>query len=254
MKIISYNVNGIRAAFTKDFLGWLSVADPDIICIQESKAGNDQIDIASFERLGFHSYWHSAQRKGYSGVGIASKVKPLHVEYGCGVEDYDNEGRIIRADFEDFSVLSIYVPSASNIERLQFKLDFCEHLLEYICELRRVLPRLIITGDFNICHQEIDIHNPVGLKNCSGFLPIERDWFTRFLATCNLTDTFRFFNNESHHYSWWSYRQGSRAKNKGWRLDYIFVTAELNNSLRRAVILKEVFHSDHCPVMIETKV
>lgn len=251
MKIISYNVNGIRAAFTKDFLGWLDAASPDIICIQESKAGIDQIDVKSLENLGYHSYWHSAIRKGYSGVGIASKVAPKQVIYGCGIEQYDSEGRIIRADFEDFSVISVYVPSASNIERLDFKMQFCHDFLNYIKTLKKTIPNLIISGDFNICHKAIDIHNPEGLKNVSGFLPMEREWMTQFIEECELIDSFRFFNDQPDNYSWWSYRQNSRARNKGWRLDYHFVSHSLKEHLKRAAILKEAVHSDHCPVLVE---
>lgn len=251
MRIISYNVNGIRAAFTKDFLGWLKAADPEVICIQESKAGNDQIDVESFEQLGYHSFWHSAVKKGYSGVGIASKTAPKHVEYGCGIEHYDHEGRIIRADFENFSVLSVYVPSASNIDRLGFKLQFAEDFLVYIQNLQKQIPNLVICGDFNICHQEIDIHNPKGLKNVSGFLPIEREWMTKFLTDCHLTDSFRHLHPDKQEFSWWSYRQNARAKNLGWRLDYHFVTQPLQEKLHRALILKEAIHSDHCPVLVE---
>lgn len=251
MKIISYNVNGIRAAFTKDFLGWLDAASPDIICIQESKAGIDQIDVKSLENLGYHSYWHSAVRKGYSGVGIASKVAPKQVIYGCGIEQYDSEGRVIRADFEDFSVISVYVPSASNIERLDFKMQFCHDFLNYIKTLKKTIPNLIISGDFNICHKAIDIHNPEGLKNVSGFLPMEREWMTQFIEECELIDSFRFFNDQPDNYSWWSYRQNSRARNKGWRLDYHFVSHSLKEHLKRAAILKEAVHSDHCPVLVE---
>ncbi len=251
MKLITYNVNGIRAAFTKDFLGWLKVADPDIICIQESKAGNDQIDIESLEKIGYHSYWHSALRKGYSGVGIASKEQPKNVIYGCGIESYDNEGRIIRLDYEDYSVISVYVPSASNIERLEFKMQFCYDFLNYIKNLKNEIPNLLICGDFNICHEAIDIHDPVRLKNVSGFLPMEREWLTNFINECELIDTFRFFNDQPDNYTWWSYRQNSRAKNKGWRLDYNFATYSLKDKLTRSVILKEVVHSDHCPVLTE---
>ncbi|PTT20364.1 exodeoxyribonuclease III [Chryseobacterium sp. HMWF028] len=254
MKLITYNVNGIRAAFTKDFLGWLKAADPDIICIQESKAGNDQIDIESLEKLGYHSYWHSAVKKGYSGVGIASKIKPNHVEYGCGIESYDNEGRIIRADFDGFSAISVYVPSASNIERLDFKMQFCNDFLEYIKNLKKEIPNLIISGDFNICHEAIDIHNPEGLKNVSGFLPMEREWMTNFMNECELIDSFRFFNNDPDNYTWWSYRQNSRARNKGWRLDYNFTSYSLKDKLSRAAILKEAVHSDHCPALLELNV
>lgn len=251
MKIISYNVNGIRAAFTKDFLGWLDAASPDIICIQEIKAGIDQIDVKSLENLGYHSYWHSAIRKGYSGVGVASKVAPKQVIYGCGIEQYDSEGRVIRADFENFSVISVYVPSASNIERLDFKMQFCYDFLHYIKELKKTIPNLIISGDFNICHKAIDIHNPEGLKNTSGFLPMEREWMTQFIEECELIDSFRFFNDQPDNYSWWSYRQNSRARNKGWRLDYHFVSHPLKEHLKRAAILKEAVHSDHCPVLVE---
>lgn len=253
MKIISYNVNGIRAAFTKDFLGWLQAADPDIICVQESKAGNDQIDIESFEKLGYHSYWHSAVKKGYSGVGISSKQEPKNVAYGCGIEHYDNEGRIMRVDFEEFSVISVYVPSASNLERLDFKMQFCFDFLEYVKNLKKEIPNLVICGDFNICHHPIDIHNPVGLKNVSGFLPMEREWLTKFITEGDLIDSFRHFNEHPDQYTWWSYRQNSRERNKGWRLDYHFLTKSLEKFLQRAVILPEVRHSDHCPVMVELK-
>lgn len=251
MKIISYNVNGIRAAFTKDFLGWLNVANPDIICIQESKAGNDQIDIDSLKQLGYHSFWHSAQKKGYSGVGIASRIAPLHVEMGCGIEAYDNEGRIIRADYEDFSVISVYVPSASNPSRLQFKMEFCYDFLDYVVELKKQIPNLVVCGDFNICHQPIDIHNPKGLANVSGFLPVEREWLSRFLEEGDFIDSFRYYDGRPHQYSWWSYRAGSRERNKGWRLDYNLVSRSMEKRLKRAVILPEVKHSDHCPVLVE---
>lgn len=251
MKIISYNVNGIRAAFTKDFINWLNVANPDVICIQESKANNDQIDIDSFEKIGYNTYWFSAQKKGYSGVGIASKIEPLHVEYGCGIEKYDYEGRVIRADFDGFSVISVYVPSASNIDRLEFKMEFCYDFLAYIKELKLRIPNLIICGDYNICHEAIDIHDPVRLANVSGFLPMERDWMTKFLDQAELIDSFRHFNNQPNQYSWWSYRAASRERNKGWRIDYNMVSKSLERKMTRAVILPDVKHSDHCPVMVE---
>lgn len=251
MKIVTYNVNGIRAAFTKDFLGWLKAVNPDVICIQESKAGNDQIDIESFEKLGYHSYWNSAQRKGYSGVGIATKIKPKEVVYGMNMEKYDIEGRVIRADFDGFSVISVYVPSASNIDRLGYKMEFCVDFMNHVNKVRKNIPNLIICGDFNICHEAIDIHDPIRLKNVSGFLPMEREWMTQFMNECELIDSFRFFNNQPDHYTWWSYRQNSRARNKGWRLDYNFVTYPLKDKLSRSVILKEAVHSDHCPSMVE---
>lgn len=253
MKIISYNVNGIRAAFNKDLIGWLGHAAPDVICFQESKAQKDQIDIASFEKEGYHTYWFSAEKKGYSGVGIATKIQPKHIEYGCDMELYDKEGRVIRADFEDFSVISVYVPSATNIDRLDFKMQFCYDFLAYIKELRKTIPNLIISGDFNICHQAIDIHDPVRLKNVSGFLPIEREWMTEFIKECGLIDSFRYFNTEPNQYSWWSYRQNARANNKGWRLDYHFVSDSLESRLSRGLILSEAYHSDHCPVLVELR-
>ncbi len=251
MKIISYNVNGIRAVLNKDFTTWLQSANPDVICIQESKAMADQIDRQKFAEIGYESFWFPAQRKGYSGVGIATKVQPKNVVYGCGIEKYDCEGRIIRVDFDEFSVISVYVPSGSNIDRLGYKLEFCYDFLKYIKELEKSIPNLVISGDFNICHEAIDIHDPVRLQNVSGFLPIEREWMTNFMKECKLIDSFRFLNPNPDQYTWWSYRQNSRARNKGWRLDYHFITETLESQLKRSVILKDVIHSDHCPILIE---
>ena len=173
MKILSYNVNGIRAAIKKGFVEWLEAADPDILCIQETKAQPDQIDSAAFEALGYHCYWFSAQKKGYSGVGILSKIKPNHVEYGTGIESMDFEGRNIRLDYDEFSVMSLYLPSGTNSDRLSFKLNFMEEFLLYANQLKESFPKLVICGDYNICHEEIDIHNPKQNKNTSGFLPVE---------------------------------------------------------------------------------
>ena len=251
MRIISYNVNGIRAAFNKEFLSWVKVANPDVLCIQESKAQPEQIDIESFSQLGYHSFWHSAQKKGYSGVGIVTKHLPKHIEYGCGIEYIDFEGRVVRIDFEDFSVISVYVPSATNINRLDLKMQFCYDFLSYVKELKKSIPHLIVSGDFNICHQAIDIHDPVRLANVSGFLPMEREWLSQFIEEGNFIDSFRHFNNQPHQYSWWSYRANARANNKGWRLDYNFVSQSMEHRLQRAVILKDAFHSDHCPVLVD---
>lgn len=251
MKIISYNVNGIRAALGKDFMQWLSFANPDIIDFQEIKATQDQINTKAFEDLGYQHFWFPAERKGYSGVGIATKIQPKQVVFGMGIEKYDAEGRVIRADFEDFSVISVYVPSASNIERLDFKMEFCYDFLNYIKDLRKEIPNLIISGDFNICHQAIDIHDPVRLKNVSGFLPMEREWMSQFMQECGLLDSFRMFNNQPENYTWWSYRQNSRAKNKGWRLDYHFLADTMKERVKNALILKDAVHSDHCPILLE---
>ncbi|WP_066757154.1 exodeoxyribonuclease III [Crocinitomix algicola] len=253
-KFISYNVNGIRAALKKDWLNWLQEENPDVICLQETKANRDQVDIEEFEKAGYHSYWYSAEKKGYSGVAIFSKTKPDHVALGCGIEKYDNEGRIIRADFGDFSVLSCYFPSGSSGEERQaFKMDFLADFKVYIQELRKTRPNLLISGDINICHEAIDIHNPVSNKKSSGFLPEERQWITDFL-NLGYIDTFRTLNKEPHNYSWWTYRFGARKKNLGWRIDYHFITESLRDQLKRADILSEVVHSDHCPILVELDV
>ena len=251
MKIISYNVNGIRAALKKGFIEWLQSADPDVIAIQETKAHKDQLDLSVFEKAGYpYHYWFSAQKKGYSSVAILSKTKPNHVAYGTGIETMDFEGRNLRVDFDDISVMSLYLPSGTNEARLNFKLNYMDEFLNYVTELKQKLPNLVICGDYNICHKAIDIHDPVRLKNSSGFLPVERDWLTKFLSS-GFVDSFRELNQQQHHYTWWSYRGGSRARNKGWRLDYHMVSNSLKNNIKRAAILSEAVHSDHCPVLLE---
>ncbi len=252
-KIISYNVNGIRAAFRKGFINWLAQENPDILCIQETKAQPDQIDSAALEALGYHCYWFSAQKKGYSGVGILSKEEPKHIEYGMEIEKYDREGRMLRADFDDFSVLSIYHPSGT-IGKLRqaFKIQFLDDFRAYVNELQKQLPNLILSGDYNICRLWIDIHNPAKQLESSGFLWEERKWFDDFLKN-GFTDSFRYFNHEPHHYSWWSYRTGSRQKNLGWRIDYHITTQALENRLIAASILPDAMHSDHCPITLTLK-
>ncbi|WP_194851497.1 exodeoxyribonuclease III [Nonlabens antarcticus] len=251
MKIISYNVNGIRAAMKKDFIEWLTAADPDVLCLQEIKAMEDQIDTEAFKEAGYeYQYYFSAQKKGYSGTAIISKTKPNHVEYGTGIETMDNEGRNLRADFDGLSVMSMYLPSGTNDARLDFKFQYMDEFLDYITDLRKEIPNLIVCGDYNICHKAIDIHDPIRLKNTSGFLPEERAWFDR-LVESGFVDTFRMFSDAPDQYSWWSYRGGSRARNKGWRLDYHMVTPQLVDRVKRSVILSNAVHSDHCPVLIE---
>jgi exodeoxyribonuclease-3 len=251
MRIITYNVNGIRAAMNKDLVGWLKAANPDVLCLQETKATSDQVDVKAFEALGYHLYWYSAQKKGYSGVAIFSKIKPKHVEYGCGIEKYDFEGRIIRLDFDDCSVMSVYHPSGSSgDDRQAFKMKWLADFQEYINDLKTNHPNLILCGDYNICHKPIDIHNPKSNANTSGFLPEEREWMEQFIQS-GFTDSFRHFNQEPHQYSWWSYRAGSRGKNLGWRIDYNLVANHLDKQLKRAVILPDAMHSDHCPVLLE---
>ncbi|MDK7374297.1 MULTISPECIES: exodeoxyribonuclease III [Weeksella] len=252
MKIISYNVNGIRAALRKGLTEWLRVANPDIFCVQETKAQPEQVDISEIQALGYTAYWHSAQRKGYSGVAIFSKIQPKNVEIGTGIDYIDHEGRVIRLDFDQFSVISLYLPSGTNMEeRLDFKLQFCEDFLNYIRNLKQNIPNLVIAGDYNICHEAIDIHDPIRNAKVSGFLPVERDWMTRFIDQCEMIDSYRFFVKEPHHYTWWSYRANARANNKGWRIDYHMVSHQLKNNIKRVGILTEAKHSDHCPILVE---
>ncbi len=251
MKIISYNVNGIRAALNKGFLDWLKSVNADVVCLQEIKAMEDQLDVTIFEEAGYtYHYWFSAQKKGYSGVAILSKIKPNHVEYGTGIASMDFEGRNLRADFDGVSVMSLYLPSGTNDARLQHKFDYMDMFQVYINELKKDIPNLIICGDYNICHEEIDIHNPKGLSNVSGFLPVERTWIGAFINN-GFIDSFRHFNKEPDNYTWWSYRANSRNNNKGWRLDYGMVSKPLQEKLKRSVILSDAVHSDHCPILIE---
>jgi len=251
MKIVSYNVNGIRAAMKKGLLEWLQHVNPDVLCIQETKANVDQVDVAEIEAAGYpYHYWYSAQKKGYSGVAIFSKTAPNHVEYGTGIDYMDFEGRNIRADFDNVSVMSMYVPSGSNVDRVELKLKYMNDLQKYVNELKKEIPNLVICGDYNICHEAIDIHDPVRNKNVSGFLPVEREWIGNFIES-GFIDSFRHFNKEPHNYTWWSYRANARKNNKGWRIDYNMVAHPLQDNLKRAVILPEAKHSDHCPHMVE---
>ena len=251
MKIVTYNVNGIRAAMSKGLIDWISQVSPDVLCVQEIKANPEQVGVFEFEELGYHHYWYPAQKKGYSGVAIFTKQKPKHIEYGCGIKEYDDEGRILRIDFEEFSVMSVYHPSGSSGDlRQAFKMEWLGAFLNYINQLKATYPKLVICGDFNICHKAIDIHNPKSNANTSGFLPEEREWMEQFINS-GFVDSFRYFNQEPHQYSWWSYRAGSRAKNLGWRIDYNFVTDNLKNRISRSVILSSAIHSDHCPVLLE---
>ena len=253
MKIVSYNVNGIRAAMNKGLMDWLDAVNPDVVCLQEIKAMKEQLDLSIFEDAGFtYHYWFSAQKKGYSGVAILSKLKPNHVEYGTGIESMDFEGRNLRVDFDHFSVMSLYLPSGTNLARLDHKLEYMAMFQEYIDRLKIEIPNLIICGDYNICHKAIDIHNPKGLKNVSGFLPVEREWIGAFMDS-GFIDSFREFNDQPDNYTWWSYRANARNNNKGWRLDYGLVSEPLRDRLKRSVILSDAVHSDHCPILLEVE-
>ena len=250
-KIISYNVNGIRAAVSKGLITWLKAVDADIVCFQETKAQPDQIPVEEFEAMGYHHYWFSAAKKGYSGVGILSRVKPDHVDFGLNIQQYDDEGRVIMAHYGTYTVMSVYHPSGTTGEiRQGFKMRWLEDFLAYAVRLRETRPNLVIAGDFNICHKPIDIHDPIRNATSSGFLPEEREWLTRYLD-CGFIDSFRYFNQEPHNYTWWSFRAGARSRNLGWRIDYQMVTPSLSGKLMRAAILPQAMHSDHCPTLLE---
>ena len=253
IKILSYNINGIRAALRKNLLEWLKDYNPDIVCFQEIKANEDQFNKSKFTDLGYHSYWFSAQKKGYSGVGIITKMKPLNVEYGTGIDYMDFEGRNLRIDFKNFSVMSLYLPSGTNINRLAFKFQYMDDFKAYINNLTSNVPNLIIGGDFNICHKAIDIHDPIRNAKVSGFLPKERDWIDNFIND-GFVDSFRIFNNKPHKYSWWSYRANSRNNNKGWRIDYLLAAEKLKKNISESYILDDVVHSDHCPIGLNLKI
>ncbi len=251
--IISYNVNGIRSAISKGFTRWLQLADPDIVCLQEVKAHPSQIPLQLFEQLGYHCYWYPAEKKGYSGVAILSKKRPNNVAYGSGFDQSDAEGRVIRADFDNFSVMSVYIPSGSSGDlRQAYKMVWLEEFADYISSLKKQYGSLVISGDYNICHQAIDIHDPVRNQKYSGFLPEEREWIGRFIDS-GFVDTFRHVNKEPHHYSWWTYRANARANNKGWRIDYHMASEPMRHQIEGAAILPDVIHSDHCPVLLRLK-
>jgi exodeoxyribonuclease III len=251
MKIVSYNVNGIRSAMNKGLISWLSEINSDILCFQEIKAQTDQFDISEFEKLGYYTYWFPSEKKGYSGVAILAKIKPDKVIIGCGNELYDYEGRIIRADFGDITQIAVYIPSGTmGDERQTVKMQFLDFFYNWINEILKERSNLIISGDHNICHEAIDIHDPIRNANVSGFLPEERMWFTDYLEM-GLTDSYRYLNPKQVKYSWWSYRARAREKDLGWRIDYNIISNNLMKRIKNADILNDVFHSDHCPVLLE---
>jgi exodeoxyribonuclease-3 len=255
MKVISYNVNGLRSALSKGLLDWLAVEAPDVLCVQEIKAGTTPLDVAGFEKLGYRAYLHPAQKPGYSGVGIFSKVAPNAVVEGCGQSCYDDEGRVLRLDFDGVSVLNTYMPSGtSSPERQAFKIEWLHFFRQYITGLRTEKGlNLLIGGDFNCCPTAIDLHNPKANQNSPGFTPEERQWFADFLAD-GFTDTFRHHHGDATgHYSWWSYRAGSRSRNVGWRLDHLLADNTLQPRLVGAGLLPDAVHSDHCPAWVEVK-
>jgi exodeoxyribonuclease-3 len=251
MKIVSYNVNGIRAASKKGLAEWLKDNPADIFCVQETKAHQEQVDVTPFEELGYHHVWHSAQKKGYSGVATFSKTEPDQVVIGCGIEKYDQEGRILRTDYGDWTLLNCYFPSGtSGEERQAFKMEFLDDFFNWIGELKKERPNLIIVGDYNIAHTPNDIHDPVRNKKSSGFLPEEREWMSKWLDS-GFVDAFRQIHPDKVEYSWWSYRAGARKNNKGWRIDYQSVSQPIADKIKDAYQMGDAVHSDHCPVYME---
>jgi exodeoxyribonuclease-3 len=252
MKLLSWNVNGLRAIHKKGFIEWLLKEEPDIICLQETKAHPEQLPDELKYINNFNSYFSSSIiKKGYSGVAIYSKYLPLKVENGFGIPKFDDEGRIIIAHYKEFTLMNIYYPNGkSSPERLQYKMDFYDTFLDYAIKLTKQGMNLIICGDVNTAHKEIDLARPEENENVSGFLKIERDWIDKFLSS-GFIDTFRLFNNEPGHYTWWDMQTRARERNIGWRIDYFFVSEGLKKNVKNAFILSDVMGSDHCPVGLE---
>lgn len=250
MRLISFNVNGVRAAIKKGLIEWLEKENPDVFCMQEIKLSETVLVETQFKTLGYHCCWMPAEKKGYSGVAVLSKIEPISVEYGIGLKEFDVEGRVLQVSFSHFTLICAYFPSGTTGDvRQEVKMRFLEAFYLYCSGLLESGKALVICGDVNICHKPIDIHNPVSNKNSSGFLPEERAWVSSFLEK-GFIDTFRYFHPDPHRYSWWSYRAGSRAKNLGWRIDYFFVSSNLSPKLKAADILQDINMSDHCPVTL----
>ena len=251
MKLFSWNVNGVRAIEKKGFLDWLSSASPDVLCIQETKAKFEQLPDTLQNIDGYFSYWHSAEKLGYSGVATFSKKEPLHVQYGLGIDKYDKEGRVLITEFDNFLLYNIYFPNGQKDEiRLQYKLDFYDDLLEILDDQVASGNNVIVAGDWNTAHKEIDLANPKANANYSGFLPVERAQLDTYVDH-GYVDSFRLFHDEPDRYSWWTYRFGARQRNIGWRIDYFFTNQEFADNISDADIHEDVMGSDHCPVSIE---
>lgn len=253
-KIATYNVNGIRSALSKGLADWLTKENPDVVCFQEIKADLASINNSIFEQLGYHCYWKPAQKKGYSGVGIISKIKALEVMDQCGNSLYDNEGRFLMMVTQNLAIASTYHPSGTTgDDRQAFKMQWLDFYHSFAHKLLEKYPNLILSGDYNICNKPIDIHNPVSNANSSGFLPEEREWMDRFIAS-GFVDSFRMLNPNPHQYTWWSFRAGARERNLGWRIDYNMVSANLQSNIKNAYLCPNDKHSDHCACILEIEV
>jgi exodeoxyribonuclease-3 len=251
VRLLSWNVNGIRAAQKKGFLAWLQKEQPDILGLQETKAEPAQLSAELLNAAGYTAYWSSAEKKGYSGTAIYTKPKPLAVRQGFDRPRFDREGRVVSAEYPAFTLLNIYFPNGKkNQERLDYKMDFYAATLEYCQKLQKAGREIIICGDVNTAHREIDLAHPQENSGVSGFLPDERAWIDQLLAS-GFVDTLRQFHAEPELYTWWDYKTHSRERNTGWRIDYFFVTRGLQKNLKDAFILADVAGSDHCPVGIE---
>ena len=248
MKLASWNVNGLRACLGKGFADFFASASADIVCVQETKMQQGQVEIAF---PGYEQYWNSAVKKGYSGTAVFARVQPQNVFYGMGMAEHDQEGRIITLEYEDFQLVNVYTPNSQRgLTRLEYRMQWEDLFREHIRQLNAKKP-VIICGDLNVAHQEIDIKNPASNKKNAGFTPQERQKMTELLDS-GLTDTFRFLYPERRDaYSWWSYMGNARERNVGWRIDYFLASNELRSQIREAAILPEVMGSDHCPVMLE---
>lgn len=254
MRLVSWNVNGIRAADKKGLYAWFSQEQPDVLCLQEIKALSEQLPPHLRNTPGYYIYINPAERRGYSGVATYSKSKPLEIKTGFGIERFDSEGRILITEFPSFVLFNIYFPNGKkNQERLDYKLDFYDTFLAYADNLKVQGKNIVVCGDFNTAHQKIDLARPKENEKVSGFLPIERTWIDTFIDH-GYVDTFRHFHKEPNHYSWWDLKTGARERNAGWRIDYFFVNREFLPKVTKAFILPEVMGSDHCPVGIELKV
>ena len=253
MRLISWNVNGVRAVAQKGFMNWFEAQEADVVCLQETKAQEEQLDLFLRNPGGYQSFWHSAQKPGYSGTAIYTRREPDQVIEGIGIPEIDSEGRVLQADFGEFRLINAYFPNSQREHtRLGYKIDFCNAMLEHVESLRKKGRHVVLCGDFNIAHREIDLRNPKENVNNAGFLPEERAWLDQF-ERAGYVDAFRNFTKDPGHYTWWSYRPGVRARNIGWRLDYFWVNGEFRDRLVSARHQPEVMGSDHCPVVLDVR-